>query len=590
MNLRNSEINIEKMDTDSKRSGLSEQKQIRLLPGVIIVTIQWVVRFAIPAVIPGDTALQIGVFAGILGGLAVAIWWGFFSRAPGTERWGAIILITGTLVATSYLLDESIATANMGLMFGIFSIPPMCLAFVIWAVASRHLSVALRRISMILTIVFASGIWILLRTDGMDASLHHEIKWRWAETAEENLLKQNADEPAEISPDLGITNTVAYWPGFRGADRNSIIHGVQINTDWSVSKPDEIWRRPVGPGCSSFAVNGNLFYTQEQLGEYEIVSCYNLTTGKPVWKHRDSTRFYDSHAGPGPRSTPTLSGNFVYTLGATGILNVLDAGNGSVIWSLDAASGNSVKVLPWGFTGSPLVLNDLVIVSLSGKLAAYDVLTGKPRWSSADYGNSYSSPHHVTIDGISQILLMSQSGAISVEPAGGKLLWKYDWPISDRILQPAVIEGGDLLISGETKGVSRIRVSLTGGEWTVEQLWMSPEMKLNFNDFIIHKGFAYGFDGPRIVCIDIMDGKRKWRGDPYRGFLLLVEDQDLLLVLTEKGELALVKADPVRFTELSHVPAIKGKTWNHPAFAGNVLLVRNSIEMAAYSLVPRSPK
>jgi outer membrane protein assembly factor BamB len=315
-----------------------------------------------------------------------------------------------------------------------------------------------------------------------------------------------------------------------------------------------------------------------------MVTCYNLNTGEPVWRHSDSTRFWDSHAGAGPRSTPTLCNGRVYTLGATGILNVLDARNGSLIWSRDAASENAVKVLAWGFTGSPLVVGDVVIISLSGKLAAYDTASGKPRWSFPDGGNSYSSPHLVTIDGVSQVLHISKAATLSVEPASGKQLWKYPWMIDERILQPALINGGDLLLAGEGYGMRRINVSHDQGRWSVKETWTSDEMRLNFNDFIIHKGHAYGFDGPSIACIDIKTGKRKWKGNPYRGWLLLLADQDLLLVLSEKGKLALVEATPDHFKELAQFPAIEGRTWNHPALAGNVLLVRNGLEMAAFRL------
>jgi outer membrane protein assembly factor BamB len=346
-----------------------------------------------------------------------------------------------------------------------------------------------------------------------------------------------------------------------------------------------MWRRPIGPGCSSFAVLGNLLYTQEQRGEYEVVSCYDLKNGEPVWIHRDEARFYDSHAGPGPRSTPTIVGGRLYTLGATGILNVLDAGNGSPIWSRNAASDNAVEVLPWGFTSSPLIVGDAVIVALSGKLAAYDSANGKPLWSGSDGGPSYSSPHPMTIGGVFQVLLMSKEGAVSVEPSSGQKLWNYSWSTDDRILQPALISDGDLLLSGDGfKGIRRIRVSHNQGEWAVEELWKSRQMKLNFNDFLIHEGHAYGFDGPRIACINIEDGKRTWKGSRYGGWLLLLADQDLLLVLSEKGELALVPAVPDQFTELSRFPAIKGKTWNHPVLAGDILVVRNAQEMAAFRL------
>jgi outer membrane protein assembly factor BamB len=418
----------------------------------------------------------------------------------------------------------------------------------------------------------------------MDGETHQDFSWRWAKSAEERLLSQDDTKLIRIPEDSAAIGTEAEWPGFRGRNRDGIIHGIQIKTDWSQSPPVEMWRRPIGPGCSSFAIHGNLLYTQEQRGEYEMVTCYKLKTGEPVWRHSDSARFWDSHAGAGPRSTPTLSNGRVYALGATGILNVLDAFSGTVIWSRNAASDAGVKVLPWGFTSSPLVTGDKVIVALSGKLAAYDAASGKPQWYGPDGGNSYSSPHLLTIDSISQVLLLSQSGAVSMEPTSGKQLWKYAWPIQDRILQPAVISGGDLLLAGEGIGVSRIAVSHTKGAWVAKQLWNSTEMILNFNDIIIHKGYAYGFDGPRIACLDIKDGKSKWKGNPYRGWLLLLADQDVLLVLTEKGEVALVGANPDHFKELARIPAIKGKTWNHPVVVGDVLVVRNNQEMVAFRL------
>lgn len=569
---------------NSRKQTPDKQKSLHLLPGIIIVALLLLVRFVIPAIFPGDLTTQIGALGGILGGLAIIVWWAFFSRTNLYERWGAILLMIVVFIATTYLLHESIRTAMMGMMFLIFSIPVLSFAFVAGLLLSRRLSDLPRRAVMIATIVLATGFWTLLRTDGMTADAHHDLAWRWAKTAEERMLARSDDKLLATPPDSAAMNTIAEWPGFRGPNRDGIASGTQIETNWKKTPPVEMWRRTVGPGCSSFAIHGNLFFTQEQRGDDEVVSCYNLTTGYPVWKHNDKARFYDSHAGAGPRSTPTLSWGHVYTLGATGILNVLNAADGSVVWSRNAASDTGVKVLGWGFTGSPLVVENIVIVSLSGKLAAYDASTGNPLWSFEDGGNSYSSPHLVTIDGISQVMLMSKSGAISVDPVSGKQLWNYEWKIEDRILQPAFIAGGDLLLAGEARGIRRVSVTHAQNEWSVKELWTSDEMKVNFNDFIIHKGFAYGFDGPNLACIDIKDGKRTWKGNQYRGWLLLLSDQDLLLILSEKGELALVSATPEQFRELARIPALQGKTWNHPAFAGDVLLIRNAEEMIAYRL------
>jgi len=202
---------------------------------------------------------------------------------------------------------------------------------------------------------------------------------------------------------------------------------------------------------------------------------------------------------------------------------------------------------------------------------------------------SYSSPHLLTIDGIVQVLLLSQTGAASIAPADGTLLWEYKWK-GYPIVQPALAAEGDLLISiGESSGTRRIGITHGPGGWSVEERWTSNWLKPYFNDFVVHNGHAFGFDGSILACIDLKDGARKWKGGRYgNGQLLLLPDQDLLIVLSEEGELALVQAVPDQFKELARFPSIEGKTWNHPVLAGNVLLVRNGEEMAAFRLSPAS--
>jgi outer membrane protein assembly factor BamB len=371
--------------------------------------------------------------------------------------------------------------------------------------------------------------------------------------------------------------------------RDSVVSGVQIDTDWSKRPPVEIWRRPIGPGWSSFSVNGDLIYTQEQRGDDEMVSCYRLSTGQPVWQHKDNVRFWESNGGAGPRATPTLHGGRAYSMGATGLLNALDAKNGRLVWSRDTIADTGKEIPGWGIASSPLVIDDLVIVAVAGQLAAYDAATGEPRWTGEPGGGGYSSPHYAVIGGIPQVVLLRGARTISVAPTSGALLWEHRWQPSVSIVQPAVSADGSVLIaSGDAMGGMGIRmvdVSHTESDWTVQERWTSRALKPYFNDLVIHRGHAYGFDGGILACLNLEDGERCWKGGRYgHGQMMLLPDEDLLLVLSEDGELALVRAIADRFEEVARLPALNGKTWNHPVLVGDVLLVRNGEEMAAFRL------
>ena len=564
------------------------QRPLRLWPGVVIVILQWSTRFALPLVAPDSAAFA--ALSGPIGGLAVMVWWAFFSRAPWSERGGAVLLTIAALAATPYILHESIRTGNMGIQFFIYAPAVLSLAFVVWAAVTRHQSKGRRRAAMVATILLACGGWALLRSDGLDGEGVPDFTWRWAETAEARLLARADDQPKTLPSPPVAAELEAVWSGFRGPGRDGSVAGTRIATDWSASPPVELWRRPIGPAVSSFAVGGDLLYTQEQRGDDEIVAGYRVTTGEPVWRHRDAARFWDSHVGAGPRGTPTYRGGRVYTFGATGIVNALDAADGSLVWSRNAASDTETEAPDFGFTSSPLVVDDVLIVAVAGRLVGYDAVTGDPRWFGPKGSGGYSSPHLLTIAGVAQVLLLNGAGATSVAPADGTLLWQHGWQ-GYSYVQPALTADGDVLISDidfMPRGMRRLAVTEGPGGWSIEERWSSPGLKPHFSDFVVHEGHAFGFDGAILACIAVEDGERKWKGGRYgHGQLVLLRDQDVMLVLSERGELALVAASPEGFEELARVPAIDGRTWNHPALVGDVVLVRNGREMAAFRL-PRA--
>ncbi len=562
-------------------NGSTKQKPPRLIPGIVIIVLLFILWIIVPEFSPGGTATAISFFGGLGCSLAIIVWWLFFSRVHWYERVISFAIMIASLVLLPLLMHESIKTGLSGMMYYFYAIPVLCMTFVVWVLLSRRLSFPLQIITMALTIFASCGIWALFRSDGITGNASAQFEWRWSDTSEDKL-PHRIDL---VSTGLAIPESSDItWPGFRGPQRNGIVRNAMINIDWSTNPPVEVWRSPVGPGCSSFAVRGPLLYTQEQRGKNELVSCYMLSTGEPVWQHAGSARFYDSHAGAGPRSTPYLHDTLVIALGATGILNVLKADDGKLIWSKNAAGDIDAKLPGWGYCSSPIVVDQTVIIAISGTLVAYDIKQGALRWIGPNGGENYSSPQLARLDGIDQILMMSGNGTGSFNPADGNLLWEYQWK-TGAIVQPAIISDNDILISeGYKKGVHRIKLSHIAGKWDVNKIWTSKKIRPDFNDFTIHKGYLYGFDGLSLTCIDLSDGKRKWRDSRYGGQLLLLAEQDLLLVISEQGEIIIAEANPERFKEIDSFQAIEGKTWNHPVIAKDMLIVRNSNEMAAYRL------
>ena len=215
------------------------------------------------------------------------------------------------------------------------------------------------------------------------------------------------------------------------------------------------------------------------------------------------------------------------------------------MWSRNAAADTEVETPGWGFTGSPLVIGDVVVVATSGRLAGYDAATGRSRWIGPEGGGGYSSPHLATIGGVPQVLLLRGARTTSVAPADGALLWEQRGEPGVSILQPGLTADGDVLVAGGDAmggtGIRRLALAHGPAGWTASERWASKGLKPYFSDFVVHEGHAFGFDGSILSCIDLADGARKWKGGRYgHGQLVLLPEQDLLLVLTEEGELALV--------------------------------------------------
>ncbi|HEV3022129.1 MAG TPA: PQQ-binding-like beta-propeller repeat protein, partial [Pirellulales bacterium] len=475
-------------------------------------------------------------------------------------------------------------------------------AWVGWLVLTPFLSWSVRRVGLLVVFALAWGVFTLVRYEGVWGDFSATFKYRWSLTEEEKYLAQRAAEKGAAAPATDSAAAPALetsdWPGFRGPNRDGRRNGVRIATDWQQHPPRELWRQRIGPGWSSFAVVGDRVYTQEQRGQIEAVVCLDAGTGKELWAHEDAARFSEAMGGVGPRATPTFHDGKIYALGATGRLNCLDAASGEVKWSHDIVADSDAKVPMWGFASSPLVADGVVLVFAGGpdgkSVLGYNVSSGDLLWSAGEGQNSYCSLQPAHLDGADQALIATEKGLTSFQPANGQILWRHDWPLEGmtRVVQPTLVGDNDVLLgTGFGFGTRRVHVGSKADKWPTTELWTTRAINPYYNDLVVHRGHLYGFDNSFFTCVSLDGGESKWRARGYgNGQVLLLADQDLLLVLSEKGEVVLLRANPDSHEVHGRFAALDGKTWNHPVVAHGKLFVRNGVEVACYALAEEEGK
>jgi outer membrane protein assembly factor BamB len=571
---------------------------LRVWPAAVLLALMWALR-NLHTLLPnlGFGGFMLAAFAPLLCGLGIALWWLAFSRARWTER---MLGLAGLALAGAVAVALADRTLNgFGIMM--YALPWGITFFAVALIALHRWKSTLRTWVAVLVAFAGFGYWDFVRNDGVWGDYRPTFAWRWAPTQEEQFLAGLAAAPAASNAAAAALDGAPgdnagevlepLWPEFRGPNRDNRVPNVALATDWEAQPPREIWRRPAGPNWSSFCVAGDRLFTQEQRGEEEAVVCLDRETGAERWVQRSPGRFWEAVAGAGPRATPTLAGGKLYTLGAVGLLHCLDPLGGNLIWQRDLRDDAGRQPPTWGFSSSPLVVGDLVIVHAGGAgdkgLLAYDAATGEPTWSVACGDHSYSSPQRATLAGRDCVLILTNAGLTAVDAARGAVLWEHPWKYEGyRVIQPLLIDGGGVLLgTGMGTGTRRIDVSLDGDKPSIKEAWTTLDMKPDFNDYVVHEGHLYGFDHNIFGCVDLATGRRAWKGGRYgNGQVLLLPDAGQLLVLTETGEVVLLRTNPIELTELARFQAIEGKTWNHPVLIDNRLYVRNGQESACFEL------
>jgi outer membrane protein assembly factor BamB len=411
---------------------------------------------------------------------------------------------------------------------------------------------------------------------------------RYAKLEESRARQQATSAPAPAAP-----TGSADWTDFRGPGRDGRYTQTPILTRWPANGLERLWKQPVGGGYASFVVAQGRAFTIEQRRANEAVAAYDLATGRELWAHTYPADFRESMGGEGPRATPTYHDGLVYSLGATGELRVLEAATGTLTWRRNIVEENGAKLVQWAMSASPLIVDDTVVVQPGGpngaSFVAYHKRTGAPVWKSLDDRQAYTTPMLATLAGQRQILTVTALRAVGLRPEDGTLLWEYPWTTEYDVnaAMPLVVDETHFFISaGYDHGAALVEVTGAGGKFSARTVWQNKRMKNRFSASVLHQGHIYGLDESILACIDARTGELKWKGGRYGyGQLLLAEGH--LVATTESGEVALVAATPAAFTEVARFQAIAGKTWNVPAIAGGLLLVRNHSEMACFRLSPQ---
>lgn len=431
-------------------------------------------------------------------------------------------------------------------------------------------------------------------------------RWRWAATHDQTL----ADVAAAPQVQLDWQETESDYPRFLGNGYWAEAKGLSIDSDWKSNPPKLLWKQLIGAGWSGFAIVGDYAVTQEQRGNQEMVVCYGLKTGQVAWSHADDARWDPSGPGAlggiGPRATPTVHDGRVYTHGATGILNCIDAATGKRLWSHDTLKEYGAENISWGKADSPLIVDGNVVVSVGAlddrSLVAFDAKTGEQVWAAGSRRSSYASPVLTELAGVRQILVVNENFLTSHDAATGEILWGHPWDGDSNgnasASQPVPV-GDDRVFLSKGYGIKSQLFEVThdetaesGKQWSTEVLWSKPVLRTKLGNVVIRDGMIYGIDDIDMDCAELETGRRRWkkrrRPELGHGQIILVGDK--ILVISESGELVLLAADPKKYRELAQVQAIEGITWNNPAISGRYLLVRNGEEAACFELpVAASP-
>jgi len=377
------------------------------------------------------------------------------------------------------------------------------------------------------------------------------------------------------------------WTQFRGPSRSGISNETIVDSQASDPMPELIWKKDIGCAFSEITIEGDILYTTlsektDSLSGWEYIAAFDAKTSKELWRNKIDSIFIDKDDfGDGPRSTPLIGKNTIFSFSSYGKLTAHSKTDGKQIWQVDFIAEFGSTTPRWGFSSSPVLVDDVLIIEAGGTeeraFVAFNQTTGKLLWAKGKGNASYCSPLVAEIDGQTQIIFANQK-TLSSYNSKGEILWTYTMKMNGPTSMPTLVDSNKIFISTvRSSGFEIVEVK----DNKVTEVLQAPTMKNDYSSTLYYDGNFYGFNVAALQCISAETGEKKWTKRGFgKGSLILVGDK--LLVLSDKGLLIQVKATPTAYTEQRRFQAIEGKSWTAPSFVNGKIYLRNQTEMACY--------
>lgn len=380
------------------------------------------------------------------------------------------------------------------------------------------------------------------------------------------------------------------WRQWRGP-RADGISPEKILLDWPDNGPQQLWQKAPGTGFSGISVDGGKLYTMYADGSDEYLSCMDVLSGEEVWRQRTGAHYRDRQGGDGPRTTPVIEGDRVVTMSAYGTLYAFNKKDGSLIWKKDLPAEFGARMPRWGFSATPLIDKGLVLLDVGGRSGysamAFKLSDGSVAWHGGNDNPGYSSPVTVATGGVEQALFFTGTKLTAVSAKNGKVLWEYPWRTSYyvNVATPIILPGDRVFISSNYDyGAAVLQMTANGSQVSVKPLWENKSMRNHMATSIFYNGYVYGFDNGTLACVDVESGETQWKKRGFgKGTLVLADGH--LVVLGERGQLVLAKAEPNAYREVANAgQVINGRCWTVPTIAGGKLFLRSLKEIVCLDI------